>query len=282
MAGQAWLERYTKAAKSRGIEVPLHPCDENFRFGASRVFHASYLATIMFQLRGSTVMIRVSIVNGEVPLLLSRSVLAELGMVFDMANLTADFRAVDVSKYRLLYTETGHPALPVNPQKSPNFVFPDPQQWGTDEIKIIPSRKQQYTAFVLSGADSRGPGSLLDTIANTSEASKLFSSKKVSSIVHNMLTADILNPVLFSQWWSETQLSNDFWIETREVLYRIHVIPRKSLFRPDRWTTPNENLRTQLLSQIGSIRSTRPVACNVLIIEHRRPSMTCGMLTMLP
>ena len=153
-AASRWQDRLgwsatPKLAKSRGIEVPLHPCDENFRFGASRVFHASYLATIMFQLRGSTVMIRVSIVNGEVPLLLSRSVLAELGMVFDMANLTADFRAVDVSKYRLLYTETGHPALPVNPQKSPNFVFPDPQQWGTDEIKIIPSRKQKYTAFVL-------------------------------------------------------------------------------------------------------------------------------------
>ncbi|CAE7372060.1 RE2 [Symbiodinium sp. CCMP2592] len=223
VAGQAWLESYTKAAKRCGVEVPLHNCDENFRFGASRVFHANFLATVTFQLGKSTVMIRVAIVNGEVPLLLSRSVLAELGMVFDMAHHTADFVALDVFKYRLLYTETGHPALPVNPQKAPNFVFPDPQEWGADEIKIASSRQQQYTVFVMSEVCDVGPDSRSAGVAADSVSSRLFFSKKVSAVVHNMLTADVLNPVLFSQWWSETNLSNDFWIETHDVLYRIHI-----------------------------------------------------------
>ena len=123
--------------RTSGWKFPLHPCDENFRFGASKVFHASFLATILFEIGGRQVLIRVAIVHGDVPLLLSRTVLATLGMVYNMADHSASFQALGVENYKLLYTDTKHPAVPVEPQRLFGFEFPSPQQWASDEIKIL-------------------------------------------------------------------------------------------------------------------------------------------------
>ena len=229
VAGQGWLEKYTSHAKDIGLEVPLHPCDENFRFGASKVFHASFLATILFEIEGRQVLIRVATVHGDVPLLL-RTVLATLGMVYNMADHSASFQALGVENYKLLYTDTKHPAVPVEPQRPFGFEFPSPQQWGSDEIKILAQGARQYTAYMLSSGGS-----------GLSTTTRVFFPK------------------------TETKVSNDFWLETSDAFYRIHVVPRRNLFRPDRWTIPELELKQQLLSELGSVRSTWPVSCS----DHR-------------
>ncbi|CAE7495614.1 unnamed protein product, partial [Symbiodinium pilosum] len=86
VAGQPWLEAYLVAARQAGLDPQLEPCEEEFRFGASRVFKATYGATIYLDVAGKHIAVRASIVNGEVPLLLSRKVLANLGMIYDIAG----------------------------------------------------------------------------------------------------------------------------------------------------------------------------------------------------
>ncbi|CAE7644304.1 GIP, partial [Symbiodinium sp. CCMP2456] len=219
VAGQGWLEAYTRLAREAGLDVPLHRCDENFRFGASKVFHASFLATVLLNIGGHSVLVRVAIVNGDVPMLLSRTVLAKLGMIYNMAHHSAVFTSIGVDRYYLRYTDTKHPALPVEPKKPPNFEFPSPQEWGDAEIKIASSSAQQYTAFMLSDS----------CVSGVTVTSRILFPKKVNAVVYNMLTADVLNAVLFADWWSETKVSNDFWIESPEAFYRIHVANKKEL-----------------------------------------------------
>ena len=129
VAGQPWLEAYLVAARQAGLDPQLEPCEEEFRFGASWVFKATYGATIYLDIAGKHIAVRASIVNGEVPLLLSRKVLANLGMIYDIAGHRASFEKLNIQDYQLRFTQTGHPALPVQPSFPPGFRPTAPKGW---------------------------------------------------------------------------------------------------------------------------------------------------------
>ena len=125
---------------------------ESFRFGASRrVYESHYAAIVLIPLGGSWVALKAAVVQGEVPLLISRAALARLGMVMDVADNTADFKTVGVKGLKLESTASGHPALPVCHKDLP---LPDaralPKAWGSDEVKIM-SSGAAYTSFVDMG-----------------------------------------------------------------------------------------------------------------------------------
>ncbi|CAE7838363.1 RE2 [Symbiodinium sp. CCMP2592] len=107
VAGLPWIEKYVNEAQAVGFSPPFVNCNDNFKFGASRVFHATYAAIISFMLGTHEILLKVSIVQGDVPLLLSRPVLGRLGMVLDVSSNSASFRQVNVSDFPLLITETG-------------------------------------------------------------------------------------------------------------------------------------------------------------------------------
>ena len=52
----------------------------------------------------------------------------------------------------------------------------------------------------------------------------IFYPKKLSPVVFNMLSAESLNSDVFMSWWSGTNVSKDFWIETASSFIRIHII----------------------------------------------------------
>ena len=89
--GTSWLQRYVDVLRSMNIEVPSFPEQDNFRFGTSRIFASSYAVVVPFRLGSSWVLLRASVVHGDLPLLVSRSALAALGMVYDLDNHVADF-----------------------------------------------------------------------------------------------------------------------------------------------------------------------------------------------
>ena len=76
-----------------------------------------------------------------------------------------------------------------------------------------------------------------------------------------MLIADSLNDSVFLEWWSQTDLTNDFWIETDTKLVRVHLTPRKNFFNPQNWQTSHVCQREHLLQQIGSLRETWGIGC---------------------
>ena len=252
VAGQPWLEAYLVAARQAGLDPQLEPCEEEFRFGASRVFKATYGATIYLDIAGKHIAVRASIVNGEVPLLLSRKVLANLGMIYDIAGHRASFEKLSIQDYKLRFTQTGHPALPVQPSFPPGFRPLAPKRWEDPELLIITQAQAQYTAFMtfVSGSCKHGDGIEVPERQQTAKASsKVFGSsvekpktmffpKKVGEVVSNVLTQERLCSSLFCKWWAKTGISNDFWIETPEAFFRIHVIPRRGVFDPSLWRTP--------------------------------------------
>ncbi|CAE7680753.1 GIP [Symbiodinium microadriaticum] len=136
VAGQRWIQNYIAKAKRVGWEPQLIPCDDEFRFGASKLFKANYTATVAIQVGSKSFMVRAAVVSGDVPLLLSRHTLGKLGMVYDIENHRADFKKLNIENYKLCFTSSGHPSLPVSPSKVADLQYPDPQEWGAREVII--------------------------------------------------------------------------------------------------------------------------------------------------
>ena len=68
VAGVPWIESYMNEAKKVGFRPPFLEAKESFKFGASRVFEAVYSVVLTFDIGGHGVLVRVSVVNGDVPL----------------------------------------------------------------------------------------------------------------------------------------------------------------------------------------------------------------------
>ena len=147
VCGQEWMERYLSLAKRMKLPHPFLSCKEEFRFGASKIFKATYAVLVIVTLQDRTFVLKVAVVDGDVPLLLSRSVLGCLGMVYDIERHEADFRALGIHKYQLSLTHTGHPAIPVSPKRSSSLVIPSEEDWGTDEVRHLAPDERTIHGF---------------------------------------------------------------------------------------------------------------------------------------
>ncbi|CAE7780747.1 RE1 [Symbiodinium sp. CCMP2592] len=117
VAGTMWLQQYSDALKLIGQSPELIRESEAFRFGTGKVHHSSFHVLIRFRLGNRTVEMKTSIINGDVPLLMSKPALAQLGMVYDVAENRADFTKVGLRNFDLVTTSSGHPAIPIIPAK---------------------------------------------------------------------------------------------------------------------------------------------------------------------
>ena len=183
-------------------------------------------------------------------------------MVFDLERHRASFKNLGVDDIKLHYTVTGHPAVAVNPKGAANLSCPTPQQWGSQEVIMIEPTRQQYTVFMARVSDTCQDAPLGHDHGRqqVSNLPVLFP-KKISDVIHHILTADVLSVSSFCTWWKQTRQSNDFWIEAPKAFYRIHFVPRRAFFYPDKWRTPYVAQRDCLLAELGSVRSTWAVAC---------------------
>ncbi|CAE7805850.1 GIP, partial [Symbiodinium necroappetens] len=227
----------------------------------------------MIQIRNRVFMLRASVVQGEVPLLMSRSALSKLGMVYDLEDHSAQFKHLGINKFSLMTTDSGHPAIPVTPKRVPGMKWPSPQQWANSEVIIVPMAESQYTAYMTSArGTSEGevsaalepPPPMPSRDEPKAPGHNLFYPKKINACVRNILCAEPLNDRLFATWWGGTPISKDFWIECEDSLVRVHVVPRKGLFDPSRWETPQFEVKDKLLGMIGMVRCTAAVSCSTL------------------
>ena len=271
VAGTTWLQKYVDVLKSFQIELPLLPEVDNFKFGASRVYASNYAVVVSFQVGGTWILVKVSIIHGDLPLLLSRTVLAELGMVYNIKEHVADFATVNVCGHPLLFTPTGHPAISVHPggKGIPPHARPDkwePDQSSRGEVQIL----SDATAYIACCSSGRG-GIQEVCVANNAvpcsvdqrEARypQIFYAKRIPLEVKNLLVSENIHVDTFIKWWTQTSIMSDFWVETPSTLVRVHVIPRKSLFSPKEWRTSQTLLRDNLLRVLGSLRETFSVSC---------------------
>ena len=239
VAGTSWLQRYSDLASRVGEKVDLVKECEAFRFGTGKIHYSAFNVKIKFTLGTKLVCLKVSVINGDVPLLMSKKALAQLGMIYDVARNTADFSEVGLKGFVLLQTTSGHPAIPICPAKAGE---------AGDELVLAdsgPTAEQQYTAFVVS-----------DLVPSTPKPYKIFYDKKLSPEVKQMLTQDYLSEASFVTWWNKTNIDSDFWVEGELAWHRVHVTPRRSLFSPFMWKTHGTVQKDMLLSCIGKFRVT--------------------------
>ena len=271
--GQKWLESYLRLAKETGVDTQFLDCHDDFRFGASRLFHANFSATIVIQIRDRVFMLRASVVQGEVPLLMSRGALSKLGMVYDLEGHSAQFKHLGIERFSLMTTDSGHPAIPVTPKCVPGMRWPSPQEWANSEVIIVPSAASQYVAFMTNTSDARddhASSAPLDPRENKTPSAgsppgqNIFYPKKINACARNLLSAESFNFQHFAAWWSKTPISKDFWIECADSFIRIHVVPRRGLFDPSRWETSQIEVKDKLLGSVGLIRSSHGISCSTL------------------
>ncbi|CAE7863930.1 GIP, partial [Symbiodinium necroappetens] len=260
VAGAAWVDTYVTEARRLECDPQFTSCREAFKFGASKVFVASYGILLCFEMGGYKVGLKVAVVNGDVPLLVSRGALGKMGMLLDVAENRATFKALGVKDLLLETTETGHPAFQIKPSPLPKAFVQGPE-WDSSEIKIVPQAEPYMSARASRGLCDDGDDGV---DASTSSGSRscltswmvyvqdevmkndgtpfprtprgkpaldyvpLFYSKRVGIATRNLLLDVNFNPETFAAWWSSTNISNDFWIEDEDFLVRVHVIPRRS------------------------------------------------------
>ena len=247
VTGTGWLQQYTDMLPE-GMPKPtlIREC-EAFRFGTGKVHYSAFAVNLHFALGNSVVTLRASVINGDVPLLLSKQVLASLGMVYDVAANRASFCKIGIKDFDLRTTSSGHPAIPIVPTKAGSEM----QELHLDDSGAPVS--EQYMAFVLSEVNGSGRVG--------SSSYHIFYDKKLSPEVKNLLTQDKLCEVSFMAWWSRSGLSSDFWLEAEHSWVRVHVTPRRSLFNPGAWKTSHTVQKDMLLNMIGEFRVTEGICC---------------------
>ncbi|CAE7541147.1 RE2 [Symbiodinium sp. CCMP2592] len=177
VTGTMWLQQYSDVLKSLGGTPELVRESESFRFGTGKVHHSSFHVILRFSLGSRVVEMRTSVINGDVPLLMSKPALAQLGMIYDVAENRADFTRVGLTGVDLVTTSSGHPAIPIDSTTKPT-TSPTPTTGTT--------KAPHY---------------------------KIFYDKKLSPVVKELLTQDRLYGVSFMNWWEKTNINSDFWLE---------------------------------------------------------------------
>ena len=82
-----------------------------FRFGDNKPVRANYTVRIPGYIGKEKVIIQSDVVKSDIPLLLSKAYMKELGMVIDLANDTVDWKRGRIE--HLKATSTGHYAIPI-------------------------------------------------------------------------------------------------------------------------------------------------------------------------
>ena len=91
LAGTRWFEKFEVELKRHATTVEVVPDNETFRFGPGTVKKSSR-ALIFLVAGGQTVFLwRASLLDEEVPLLVSMGVSKQLGSVIDVAEKTIEF-----------------------------------------------------------------------------------------------------------------------------------------------------------------------------------------------
>ena len=279
VAGTMWLQQYSDALERVFKKPDLIKENEAFRFGTGKIHHSSFCVIVYFQFGDKVVEMRTSIINGDVPLLMSKQALGQLGMIFNVAENRADFTRVGVRNLDLVTTSSGHPAICITPAKPAT----GPQRLVLEESGA--STGSQYMAYAVSVAHLQGStdyatspsGPSTATESTTSSSStteptiatsttkappfKIFYDKKLSPEVKELLTQDRLQEVSFMGWWEATKVNSDFWLEGDTAWHRIHVVPRRALCNPSTWKTQHTMQKEMLLKSIGDLRTTEGFCC---------------------
>ena len=163
VAGTKWVNQHIQRLKSEGRWMKAEKEKESFRFGDGHELWSQYAFIFEVTILGVRVIIRLSVVPGECPPLLSKPACTQLGMVIDTEHHTVSSRKLKVSNYGLAQTFGGHYALPIaefDPQLPP---LHDPE---------VPSHVEAIPVYVSDRMDSHVTHEKLEVPKNQASQSE--------------------------------------------------------------------------------------------------------------
>ncbi|CAJ1436718.1 unnamed protein product [Effrenium voratum] len=136
VAGRPWIRRMVRKAKENNIPYFFMAQEENFKFGGPDIFRSERALVVWLQINGAPFILKIAEVKCVLPLLLSRNVLAGLGMCYDISKHVADFSELGVEGYKLGQTETGHPMVVVTGGGICWPSWPEAVDWSVVECDV--------------------------------------------------------------------------------------------------------------------------------------------------
>ena len=260
VAGRPWIRRMVRKAKEDNIPYFFMAQEENFKFGGPDIFRSERALVVWLQINGAPFILKIAEVRCVLPLLLSRNVLAGLGMCYDISKHVADFSEFGVKGYKLGQTETGHPMVVVTGGGICWPSWPEAVDWSVVECDVHRPARSCYMVRGGAGDDMR--------------VNHIFYPKKVEQAHKDKLVAPLLDVVWFWAWWSGSSISKDFWIETDTHFVRIHMVPRRRPFFPGAWQTTNVELKQMLLESLGSKCEAVMISCQTCEWTHQTHDWT--------
>ena len=200
LAGLPWCKAFMHYLREKNIPYIILTQNENFKFGGAKLYPSTQALVTWLCICGGWFLLKVSVVNTDVPLLLSRAVLAKLGMNYNLANNTATFGALGGQEIQLNMTQAGHPEVCITYSESGWPTWPDCVDWSLTEI-FIPQAAGAYMVRA-DAADSLERGQ------------KLFFPKKIDPVIRDIITKDMFSAEVFLNWWRNKDHLRDFWVET--------------------------------------------------------------------
>ena len=253
VVGTGWVQQYLNYTKDKAYNnLDFIYERDAFRFGAAAKIYEAHYSTIILAPIGKTwIAIKAAVIHGDIPLLLSRPLLAKLGGILDLGNNKVDFRALGSGELELLATPSGHPAIRVD-HKCPQE--PDlasiPKVWEAHGSAVLEPRQ----VYMVGSLSAEGP-------EDHPECPQIFYHKRsIDPALRELLLADSFNVDVFLAWWSSSNVT-DFWVESPTKLVRVHVTPRKTFFDPRKWNTDLTATKDLLLQSLGDLRETWGIAC---------------------
>ena len=201
VAGTHWLQAYTDKLAELGQRPALQRESEAYRFGTGKIHYSSFYVVVNFELGGYILQVRTSIITADIPLLLSKTVLGKMGMVFDVENGSADFKKLNLYNYKLLNTPSGHPAIPITPAKAVSAA-PVLQ---VEDIRLQP--KEQYmSVYAVAHRPLSNP-----------QYTGIYHEKKLDPSVRDVLSQDCLQLDTFMTWWQQTTCHGELPVQSSKT-----------------------------------------------------------------
>ena len=127
VAGATWINPVVKQWKRHGYYIKVVPENESFRFGDGHVRHSKFSVVLHVNLAGIPCLLRISVVAGDCPPLLSKPVCTALKFMIDTETHTLSSRKFAIKAYGFSQSKGGHYLMPVDELQHCQPVPPEMQ-----------------------------------------------------------------------------------------------------------------------------------------------------------
>lgn len=125
VAGTTWINPIVRQWKRNNRFVKVIPEEESFRFGDGHINKSRFAVILEVMIATIPCALRISVVGGDCPPLLSKPVCTALGLVVDTASHVVSSKKFGVKAYGLKQSQGGHYLLPIAQFEASLQVPPD-------------------------------------------------------------------------------------------------------------------------------------------------------------